>query len=76
MMDESETLISEREIPRLLAEYQVVAVNSILTNQLGQGLEILTRSQELIEAAISQDALVSPELIILIQHTLSLYHHL
>jgi hypothetical protein len=75
-MEESETLISEREIPRLLAEYQVVAVNSILNNQLGQGLEILTRSQELIEAAISQDALVSPELIILIQHTLSLYHHL
>jgi len=74
-MEESETLISEREIPRLLAEYQVVAVNSILSNQLGQGLEILTRSQELIEAAISQDALVSPELIILIQHTLSLYHH-
>lgn len=74
-MEESETLISEREIPQLLAEYQIVAVNSILNNQLDQGLEILSRSQELIEAAISQDALVSPELIILIQHTLSLYYH-
>lgn len=74
-MEESETLISEREIPQLLAEYQIVAVNSILNNQLDQGLEILSRSQELIEAAISQDALVSPELIILIQHTLSLYFH-
>jgi hypothetical protein len=74
-MEESETLISEREIPRLLAEYQMIAVSSILNNQLSQGLEILARSQELIEAALSQEALVSPELIILVEHTFCLYYH-
>jgi hypothetical protein len=74
-MEESETLISEREIPRLLAEYQMVAVTSIISNQIDQGFEILCRSKELIEAAISQEALVSPELIILVEHTFSLYYH-
>ena len=54
-MEESETLISERDIPRLLSEYQCYAVNCIMSNQLQQGFEILLRSQELIQAAISQE---------------------
>ena len=74
-MEESETLISEREIPRLLSEYQVYAVNCILNNQPEQGLEILIRSQELIQAAISQDAMVSIEQIVLTEHTFALYYH-
>jgi hypothetical protein len=75
-MDESETLISEREIPRLLSEYQNYAVNCIINNQSQQGLEILVRSQELIEAAVSQDAIVSLEQVILTEHTFALYYHL
>lgn len=74
-MEESETLISEREIPRLLGEYQVYAVNCILNNQHQQGLDILIRSQELIQAAISQDAMVSIEQIIVTEHTFALYYH-
>lgn len=74
-MEESETLISEREIPRLLAEYQVFAVNCILNNQFQQSHEILSRSLELIQAAVSQDASVSAELIILTEHTLAFYYH-
>lgn len=74
-MEESETLISEREIPRLLGEYQGYAVNCIMNQQYQQGFEILMRSQELIQAAISQDALVSIELIILTEHTFAYYYH-
>jgi hypothetical protein len=74
-MEESETLISEREIPRLLSEYQTYAVNCILNNQTQQALEILIRSQELIQAAVSQDAVVTLELIILTEHTFALYYH-
>lgn len=74
-MEESETLISEREIPRLLGEYQAFAVNCILNKQYQQGLEVLMRSQELIQAAITQDAMVSIELIILTEHTFAFYYH-
>jgi hypothetical protein len=74
-MEESETLISEREIPRLLAEYQVFAVNCIQNNQLQQSFEVLSRSSELIQAAVSQDASVSAELIILTEHTLAYYYN-
>lgn len=74
-MEESETLISEREIPRLLSEYQSYAVNCILNNEHQQGLDILIRSQELIQAALSQDAMISIEQIILTEHTFALYYH-
>lgn len=72
-MEESETLISEREIPRLLAEYQVYAVTCILNEQMQQGFEILMRSQELIQAAMTQEAAISVELIILTEHTMAFY---
>ncbi len=74
-MEESETLISEREIPRMLAEYQVFSLNCILNGQLQQGFEILQRSAELIQAAVCQEAVVSAELIILTEHTLAFYFH-
>lgn len=74
-MEESETLISERDIPRLLAEYQVFAVNCILNNQMQQGLDVLLKGQELIQAAMTQEAVVSAELIILTEHTMAFYFH-
>lgn len=74
-MEESETLISERDIPRLLAEYQIFAVNCIINNQMQQGLDVLLKGQELIQAAMTQDAVVSAELIILTEHTMAFYFH-
>ena len=74
-MEEPETLISEREIPRLLNEYQIYAINCVLNSDFEQAFEILNRSQELISAAISQDALISLEQVILAEHTFALYFH-
>jgi hypothetical protein len=73
-MEESETLISEREIPRLLSEYQGYAVSCMRNQEYQMGLDALMRSQELIQAAISQDALISLEKVIPIEHAFAFYY--
>lgn len=70
---ESETLISEcnyylAEVPKMLAEYSIVAHALIQQNQFHQALELLSQSEELLEAVTSQGGSIDLDYILLTVH--------
>lgn len=70
---ESETLISEcisylAEVPKMLAEYSLVAYSLIQKDQYHQALELLSQSEELLEAVTSQGGSVDLDYILLTVH--------
>jgi hypothetical protein len=70
---ESETLISEcnensAEVPKMLTEYSLVAFALIQQGQYHQSLELLSQSEELLEAVTSQGGSVDLDFILLTVH--------
>ncbi|CAG9310042.1 unnamed protein product [Blepharisma stoltei] len=72
MESESETVISENEIPRFLHEYLSLALQFIVKGEFQSALEALSHSQELLDAVISQNAYIDSDFIIATFHNTAL----
>jgi len=71
--NESDTLISEckiqlAEVPKMLTEYSIVAYALIKQEEYNKALQLLSQSEELLEAVTSQGGSIDLDYILLTVH--------
>ena len=72
-----ETIVSEGnfyidDVPRFLAEYQLISLQLSQQGDFASALEALSHSEELLEAVSSQGGYIDPKFIICTLHNMSI----